>query len=513
MSLKRRERLTAKDDQGLTVQWEPSGKSGVVSLTALINGQPVYNDQINIKREKARLAFVERLREKCPAIEDDQAVRVEDELQRIASAPVTPKADSGDPLADPAELLAKMPKAVRVAAQGMLADPNLMDRIATDVRSLGVAGEDQLVATLYMIGVSRLLLEPLATIVQGPTSSGKSYILKKVARLFPPESVLFATQITPQALFYLPPGSLVHRLIVVGERKRAQNDENADATRALREMLSEGRLSKVLPVKIDGQIQTKIIEQDGPIAYMESTTLNKLFAEDANRCILLTTDERPKQTRRIIRSLAATYAGEGTINVKEIIDRHHALQRMLKPYTVVVPYAGELGKRINESRCEARRAFPQIISLVQASTLLHQRQRQVDDQGRLLATADDYEIARRLLSVPMARQLGERVSDGATRFIERLHEWFAHQHFSAREATRHEQQSRSSVYGWIRELHDAGLIEQVEAQSGKEGARWRLAAASADADCNVLPTARSVCTLVPAGNLETRPKLRCRLEL
>ena len=125
MSTKRRERLTVKDDSGLNLQWEPSGKSGMVSLTAIINGRPVYSDRINIKREKARSAFVERLREKCPAIDDDQAVKVEEELLRIASTPVAANAESGNPLADPAELLAKMPKAVRVAARGTISKNTL----------------------------------------------------------------------------------------------------------------------------------------------------------------------------------------------------------------------------------------------------------------------------------------------------------------------------------------------------------------------------------------------------
>jgi hypothetical protein len=37
---------------------------------------------------------------------------------------------------------------------------------------------------------------------------------------------------------------LQHRFIVAGERSRLQNDETAEATRALRELLSAGRLVK-----------------------------------------------------------------------------------------------------------------------------------------------------------------------------------------------------------------------------------------------------------------------------
>jgi hypothetical protein len=101
---------------------------------------------------------------------------------------------------------------------------------------------------------------------------------------------------------------------VAGERSRLEDDDTAEATRALREMLSEGRLSKLLPIKADGQLQTVLVEQDGPIAYIETTTLTKLFNEDANRCILLSSDERPEQTRRILSTLAGVYAhGAGAV--------------------------------------------------------------------------------------------------------------------------------------------------------------------------------------------------------
>ena len=128
------------------------------------------------------------------------------------------------------------------------------------------------------------------------------------------------------------------------------------------------------------------MEQDGPIAYVETTTLTKLFNEDANRCILLTSDERPEQTRRILSTLAGVYAHGAAVDRQRIIDRHHALQRMLQPHAVLVPYAERLADAMGNYRVEARRAYPQVVSMIQASALLHQRQRQVDSDGRLLAS-------------------------------------------------------------------------------------------------------------------------------
>ena len=57
-------------------------------------------------------------------------------------------------------------------------------------------------------------------------------------------------------------GSLSHRFVVAGERSRLENDDTAEATRALREMLSAGKLSKLIPVKENGRMETKQVEQD-----------------------------------------------------------------------------------------------------------------------------------------------------------------------------------------------------------------------------------------------------------
>jgi len=215
-----------------------------------------------------------------------------------------------------------------------------------------------------------------------------------VASLFPPEVVIHATQMTPQALFHMKPGSLRHRFIVAGERSRAENDDTADATRALREMISSGWLTKLMPMKVRGEIQTVTIDQEGPIAYVES-------------------------------KLAEGYSGVVSQNTTDqIIDRHHALQRVLQECAVVAPFAGRLGELVTHKRVEARRAFPQLMSMVQASALLHQRQRQVDNDGRLVAEPDDYQLARYLLLNPLGRLLGGRLSDPAARFHTRLRERF-----------------------------------------------------------------------------------------
>ncbi len=194
------------------------------------------------------------------------------------------------------------------------------------------------------------------------------------------------------------------------------------------------------------------------------------------------------------RELAAGYGGDSANAAADgIIERHHALQRMLQGQSVVIPFAARLGELMTPERVEARRAFPQLASMIQASALLHQLQRKVDPDGRLVAEPDDYQIAQHLLAKPLGRLLGGRLSDPAARFLERLRGWVASgDSFTGREAAREETASRRSVYGWLSELHDAGRVEQVEAARGSRAAVWRLADGGTEADCPILPTKEQI---------------------
>jgi hypothetical protein len=454
----------------------PNGRTG--TLTAEVDGEAVHIDNtVDPCNPKHRERFVTFLAERIPNLDraDLETQLLDIASQHATKVPSGPSPKGAPEPRDPSELLAEMPQEIRDEAERMLNDPLLIKHVVEDVAALGVAGERELTADLYSIGTSRLLPRPLAGIVQGPSASGKSYLIEKVALLFPPETVIHATQMTPQALFHMKPGALAHKFIVAGERSRIEDDERAEATRALREMLSAGKLSKLMPMKVEGgRIETVAIEQEGPIAFVESTTLAKVFEEDANRCLLLHTDEQPNQTRRIISTLAKGYGGTFQAKADRIVQRHFALQRLLQPLPVVIPYADRLGELFTIDRVEARRAFPQVMSAIQAVALLHQRQRTRDGGGRLLATADDYHLARRLLARPMARLLGGGLSDPARRFFDRLQTWAAGQSFTSTEAKGKEKNCKSSVYGWLNELHEAALVELVEQARGRQPATWRL---------------------------------------
>ena len=64
----------------------------------------------------------------------------------------------------------------------------MLEQVRDDAAVMGIAGEQKLLWTVYLVATSRLLQEPLAATVQAPSSSGKSFVTYRVADLIPPES-------------------------------------------------------------------------------------------------------------------------------------------------------------------------------------------------------------------------------------------------------------------------------------------------------------------------------------
>jgi DNA primase len=488
----------------LDFQWKPIGNQMKAALRVFDGEQLVEVETVDLAKTAKRSEFARRVAERFGIPVED----VEVELLRITNERSTandPKPDNG-----PADDLAEQTRAaleqtdqdVLEEACRLLEDPALIDRIGADIESAGVAGEDDLRLTLYLVGTSRLLPRPLAAIVQGQSSSGKSYTVERVASLFPREAVVLATQMTPQALFHARPGSLSHRWVVAGERSRLENDDKAEATRALREMLSAGRLTKMMPCKVDGEIQTVTIEQEGPIAFVESTTSARVFEEDANRCIMLSTDERRVQTKTIMRRLALHASGKVRSEGPQIVARHHALQRLLERRAIVIPFAEPLAELLEvfADRVECRRAYPMLLALVQASALLHQRQRKMDLDGRLIAEPADYGVAARLLSGPLARTIGESLSDPARRFLDRL---LAEVDdtidplpapFTAKDVRHRLRIGRSTVAGFLSELEDKGFLDPAAGTGGGRGRpakAWKTTGRDGE-DVDVLPPIEKV---------------------
>jgi hypothetical protein len=463
----------------VTIHVAPTNRKASREVVAKWGDREEFIDVLDPFRAAAREKYVRRLAE---------AWKVEPDRLRHIKKLLVAKAKAADDLADQAapqraeedaeagaqadpsaRALEETPEEVREAAEAFLKNPKMMDELAKDFEKLGMAGETEFATTEYIIATSRLLDRPLGGSVKASSSSGKSYVTEIVSSLMPEEALLVATDITPNALYYLLPGSLRHKLVVVGERKHMSTSGEADAanaTLALREMMSRGRLDKYVPMHVDGVLATAHVVQEGPIAYLETTTQQEVYEEDATRMLSLATNESPEQTAAImaIQAKQAAWATASSDEQAAIRAKHQTAQRLLKRRRVRIPFAERLA--LPSTKLVARRAFPQLLGVIEAVALLRQRIKTESEDSDLAAHANDYEIAYRLMLPVLQRALAPL----SKRALDLLAVIVAHrqqpQIFTRTDCKEWAGIGTTETRNRLNLLVEAGLVEQVKGDRG-----------------------------------------------
>jgi DNA primase catalytic core len=287
--------------------------------------------------------------------------------------------------------IAAMSATERAEALAFLRRPDLLDQAAADVDALGYVGEEVAKRLLYLVAVSRKLADPLSAIVLSQSGAGKSGITEVIERLTPPEDVVMLTRLTPQSLYYVEPGFLDRKLVIVEERYGSM-----EADYSIRVLQSRKKLIAAAPIKdpATGSLKTKVFTVEARAAFIEATTASSVNHENATRCFELGMDESEEQTRRIHerQRLARTEAGLRLKAEADAISRKHwNAQRLLEPAAVVIPYADKL--TFPSAWMRTRRDHARFLNLIEVSAFLHQHQRQRSREGAIVASAADYQTA------------------------------------------------------------------------------------------------------------------------
>lgn len=293
----------------------------------------------------------------------------------------------------------------KAAVLGFLRLPNLVLAILADMEALGYVGEEKCKLLAYLIGLSRRMERPMSGIILSQSGAGKSTLTEVVEFLTPPEEVELFSRLSPMALGYLAKDYLKRKLLILEERVGA---EAADYF--IRTLQTKNFLRHAVPMKdpLTGQMHTRVIEVEGPIAYLETTTQSRVNFENATRCFELTLDESEEQTARIhdrqrlMRDFDTVLRNAGAREpVEAIRRRHHQAQRLLEPTRILNRFKPYL--RFPKRWLRTRRDHERFLSLVDVITFLHQYTR---EQGTFLegdtpvryavSTVGDYRLAYEL---------------------------------------------------------------------------------------------------------------------
>ncbi len=303
------------------------------------------------------------------------------------------------------------------ACQELAESPDILAEFVQDLERCRLVGEGRNAKLLYLALTSRLLEKIVSVAVKGPSSAGKSYLVKQVMGFFPESACWFFSGMSEKTLFYTEE-PLSHRHIVLSEAAGVGGDFQDYVIRTL---LSEGFLEYEFVEKTSEGLRPRRLRKDSPTGFVTTTTRSSLFWENETRYLSLTVTDTREQTRRVFRAISEESVEEPNLG------RWQALQVWLESSErqVSVPFATTLAEKIADVAVRLRRDFSVILSLIRAHALLHQTTRERDREGRIVATVEVYARVRELVTDLVAEGVEATVPPIVRQTVEVVERLFA----------------------------------------------------------------------------------------
>jgi len=364
----------------------------------------------------------------------------------------------------------------RQQAMAELKKQNLLHRTNQLIGMTGITGEDQNRLIAYLVYTVRKQIIPLHVMFLGSSGSGKTWLQERISDLIPEEDKIEITQITENALYYFKQHELKNKLLLIEDL-----DGAAGVFYPLRELQTKRRISKTVTLKDSkGNLKTITLTVEGPVCVSGCTTKEKIYDDNANRCILLYTDQTKDQDRRI-NDYQTKIAG-GEINLereRQYKELFKNMQRVLRPVTVINPFAKYI--QLPEQVFKPRRTMTLLLGFIEAVTFYHQYQREVKkgNTGELYieTTISDIESAFTLLKDVLFSK-----SDELTKATRSFFELLKHHLTESNEQSFTPHQIRKAfrieprtLQRYIRELKQYGLIKTVSGFKHRRGFEYSVA--------------------------------------
>lgn len=344
-------------------------------------------------------------------------------------------------------------------ACGLAMDPQLLLRKIDAVNTFGAVAERRNVGTICVIIESRMIksshgTESLAGINIGHQGAGKSFVMSTIRKLYPRDHFYVLSSATAKSIFNLG-GELIRKVLFLDEALALKSEGNLP--NVIRLLISEGRASHQRSVRMNGEITTETIVVEGPIAFLSTTNTPKLEEQLADRLIRIHPDTSEEQTKRIMTVQAQAAAGvQSGLDAQELAV-WQAFHDSLEPYEVLIPFALEIGAFLAQGvySLSARRAFQRVLSAIKAVTILYQQQREVDDQGRLIADMADYAMVYQLFSELFLEESSELQQDPTGRRLKMI---LAAGRLSVTDLAKQDGVTKQAISEWTNKMLETGIL-------------------------------------------------------
>ena len=288
---------------------------------------------------------------------------------------------------------------VRAKAEMLVHHPSFLELAGATMEARGLVGEESNRLVVYLSMLSGHLEDPIHSIVKGESSAGKGELVKRPAELIPPERVIWLSSLSEKSLVYR--GGRIEGVLLIEE---AQGQRAAEYQ--LRVAMSEGRL-RHSTVNKDENGRWVHEEHDVELvaSVITTTTSPALHPENETRTFTLTVDDSEELTRRVKRREAERAMGEWEPLPEENLEVWWEAARLLQPIGVCIPFAGLIEESTPDKPVRMRRDFKRLLILTKAIARAHQFQRERDDKGWVVATIEDFAIARPLIQAVLGASI------------------------------------------------------------------------------------------------------------
>jgi hypothetical protein len=298
---------------------------------------------------------------------------------------------------------------------------------------------------------------------------------ERISELIPTEDKIEITQITENALYYFKQDELKNKLILIEDLDGAMT-----VFYPLRELQTKRKITKTVTLKDSkGNLKTITLTVEGPVSVSGCTTKEKIYEDNANRCILLYTDQSREQDKKI--NEYQTKLSGGEINKereKQYKELFKNIQAVLRPINIINPFAKYI--ELPEQVFKPRRTMTLLLGFIEAVTFYHQYQREVkkDSNSQLFieTTIEDIEAAFALLKDVLFSKSDEltQVTRG---FLEKLKLHLSEskiESFTAQQIRKVFRVEPRTIQRYIRELKQYGFIKPVSSFVHRKGFEYTI---------------------------------------
>ena len=354
------------------------------------------------------------------------------------------------------------------------------------------AGERNNILLCFLAYCSQVILKnPISVIALGEAGSGKSHIEEVAMSLIPKEFIVNEKNITQAALFrraeeseYFYDGKIVNYGDMGGSNDQDFMEESKNI---MKELQSEGFVSKPVATKVDGAWETRELNLIGKPCLTYTTVPNYQFDEqELSRSILITPRvDHKREFNKRNRSLE--FRGKSYYYMQKMVKESEKIQYMVYllrdimcDTDIINPYVDIINRFLENSEYY-KRDFPKynnLLKVITAFNYYHKKVYEKEDGGKVLyVSAEDVQLFVSLLA-KYELSISENLSLHATDIIKELMELErqtpigddgqptldANATWSINDFMEYTKLnlSKRSVQNYFRELNNRGFVRVVE---------------------------------------------------